>query len=67
MKTRKPAAWILLLTLFCSLWGCRGKDGEKPNDPAGSEEDGVSAGVGTAEDCAGKIQSRASIWLAEHQ
>jgi hypothetical protein len=25
------------------------------------------AGVGSAEDCAGKIQSRASIWLAEHQ
>ena len=25
------------------------------------------AGRGTAEDCAGKIQSRASIWLAEHK
>lgn len=25
------------------------------------------AGVGTAEDCAKKIQSRVSIWLAEHQ
>ena len=25
------------------------------------------AGVGTAEECAAKIQSRASIWLAEHQ
>ncbi|MBR4205048.1 MAG: hypothetical protein IKQ92_06200, partial [Clostridia bacterium] len=24
-------------------------------------------GVGTAEDCAKKIQSRVSIWLAEHQ
>ena len=24
-------------------------------------------GVGSAEDCAKKIQSRASIWLAEHQ
>ena len=23
-------------------------------------------GVGTAEDCAKKIQSRVSIWLAEH-
>ena len=24
-------------------------------------------GIGTAEDCAGKIQSRVSIWLAEHK
>ena len=26
----------------------------------------LSAGVGTPEDCAKKIQSRVSIWLAEH-
>ncbi len=26
----------------------------------------LEAGVGTAEDCAKKIQPRASIWLAEH-
>ncbi len=25
------------------------------------------SGVGTAEDCAAKIQSRVSIWLAEHK
>ena len=25
-----------------------------------------AAGVGTAEDCAAKIQSRVSIWMAEH-
>ena len=25
------------------------------------------SGVGTSEDCAKKIQSRVSIWLAEHQ
>ncbi len=31
------------------------------------EIDEYLAGMGTPEDCAKKIQSRVSIWLAEHQ
>ncbi len=47
-----------------------------PYDPAVSEDvvaivnEEVSAflgGLGTAEDCAAKIQSRVSIWLAENK
>ena len=39
---------------------------EKIGDIISEEISAFLGGVGTAEDCAKKIQSRASIWLAEH-
>ncbi len=43
---------------------------ETPEDVAAIVNEELSAylaGIGTAEDCAGKIQSRVSLWEAEHQ
>jgi hypothetical protein len=39
---------------------------EGVEDIVGEEVSAFLAGMGTAEECAGKIQSRVSIWLAEH-
>ena len=36
-------------------------------DIVGEKVSSFLAGMGTAEDCAEKIQSHAEIWLAEHE